>query len=97
MIEGDVGRGGPIRIGDLDVRDDLRRHGRTRRLLTDIGAPVGIDASLAERIEFEPALDPRESISEWRRHVVELVRIAPVQTGLQPAITRTDFVGPRSF
>ena len=75
------------------MRDDLRRHRRARRLLADIGAPLGIDARLAERVEFQPALDPREAISEWRRHVVELVRVAPVQTGLQPAISGADFVG----
>lgn len=69
----------------------------TRRLLTDIGASVRIDASFAERIEFESALDPREAISQWRRHVAELVRIAPVQTGLQPAVERTDIVGPEVF
>ena len=72
----------------LDVRDDLRRHGRSRRLLADIGAALGIDASLAERIEFEPALDPREAISDGYATSLSLCASLPCRQGFSRRIAR---------
>ena len=57
--------------------------------------PLRIDACLPQSIELQPALDPGEAVSERRGNVVELVRVTPVQAGLQPAVSGSDFTGAK--
>ena len=60
-----------------------------------MSAAARIDACLPQRIELQPALDPGETVSEWRRDIVEPVRVAPVQAGFQPSVPSTDFIGTK--
>ena len=87
-VERDIGRGGPIRIVDPDVRDDLRRHGRARRLFPDISAALRVDAGLTEGIELQGALDPREAIVDGLAHGFLVMGVAAVETGLASVISR---------
>ena len=97
-IERDIGRGGPIRIVDPDVRDDLRRHGRAWRLLADISAALWVDAGLTEGIELQGSLDPREAIFDGLAHGFLVMGVAAVEAWLAArhiASRRSSTVMPR--
>ena len=76
-----------LRVVYPDVRYDLRRHGRARRLLAYKRAALRVDAGLTESIEHQVALDPREAIIGRLAYGLLVMGVAPMETGLAPVVS----------
>ena len=55
-------------------------------------ATARFDTRLPQRVEVQTALDPGEAVPKRCRNVLQLVRVTPVHTRLQPAVARPNLL-----
>nr|WP_240605706.1 hypothetical protein [Limnobacter sp. SAORIC-690] len=74
------------------MRDYLRRKRSARRLRTDMGAAFGVDAGLAQGIEFEATLEPRKAIFDGSADRLLVVSVTSMQARLASAKSLAELI-----